>query len=43
MRNGCNSRAAKQVQIILAANEYAAGNITLDEYGSQTKEIPNDP
>ena len=32
----------KQFQIFLAANEYAAGNITLEEYGSQTKEILND-
>jgi len=43
MRNGRNSRAAKQVQIILAANEYAAGNITPDEYRSQSKEILDDP
>ena len=33
---------SKQVRIFLAANEYAAGNITLEEYGSQTKEIMND-
>lgn len=30
---------SKEVQIFLDANEYAAGNITLEEYGSQTKDI----
>ena len=30
---------SKRVQVFIAANEYAAGNITLEEYGSQTKEI----
>lgn len=32
----------KEMQLILAAKKYAAGEITLDEYGAQTKEMLND-
>jgi len=39
---GFGSRRSKQRQIVLAAKKYAAGTITLEEYGSQTKEILND-
>lgn len=33
---------SKESQIVLAARKYAAGTLTLEEYGSYTKEILND-
>ena len=39
---GFGRHTSERRRIVLAANEYAAGTITLEEYGSQTKEILND-
>jgi hypothetical protein len=39
---GSETRRSKEEEIIHAATEFATGNITLEEYGSQTKKILDD-
>jgi uncharacterized membrane protein len=37
------NRRSKEEELVRAATEFAAGNITLEEYGTQTKKILDDP